>query len=165
VLLGPVEPLAAGAAAVSRTAVAPFDLKDLRGRTVRSNSLRGDVVVVSFWATWCMPCQQELSFLQTYYDRYRDKGLSVLAIATDGPETQSRVRSVARRKRWSIPVLLDKSGTVTSVLNPRGATPYTLFLDRHGRLAHTHEGYASGDELAYESMIKALLAESAPEGA
>lgn len=151
--------MSAKPAAESRSRVAPFELKNLKGKNIRLADLKGKVVVISFWATWCAPCLQELGYLQNYFKRYKDDGLSVLAIATDGPETRSRVRSVARRKRWTIPVLVDAAGTAVSKMNPRGQTPYTMFVDREGRLAHVHVGYKNGDEVAYETLIKKLLAE------
>ena len=149
----------ATSAASARKTVPQVELKDLNGKPVKIHEMKGQVVVVSFWATWCVPCLQELGFLQKYYEKYQKDGLTVLAISTDGPETRSRVRSVARRKGWSLPVLLDEAGTAVSNLNPRGSTPYTLFIDRQGRLANAHEGYKAGDEEGYEKLIQKLVAE------
>jgi hypothetical protein len=86
----------------------------------------------------------------------------VLAIATDGPETLSVVRSVSRRKRWGVTVLTDTDGAVNSLLNPRGTIPYSVFVDRRGRVAYVHAGYKSGDEAQYEKVLKKLLAEASP---
>lgn len=145
--------------AEQRAAAAAFSLKDLSGKPVRLDDYKGKVVVVNFWATWCAPCLQELPFLEQYYKRYGKSGLVVLAIATDGPETASRVRTVVRRKRFTMPVLHDAAGSVVASLNPRGANPYTLFIDKKGRVAFRHEGYSPGDEKKYEGLIKKLLAE------
>ena len=60
-----------------------------------------------------------------------------------------------------MPILLDQEGAVKAALNPRGTQPFTLFVDRRGRVAHTHEGYTSGDEKTYDGYITALLAEPA----
>lgn len=155
--------IAAGALAeepAERRAAAPsFALKDLNGKRVQLDAYKGKVVVVNFWATWCAPCLQELPFLEQYYKRYAKDGLVVLAIATDGPETAARIRTVVRRKRWSMPVLHDAAGSVVASLNPRGTNPYTLFIDRRGRVAFRHEGYSPGDEKKYEGLIRSLLAE------
>lgn len=140
-----------------RRPVSAFELKDLGGKPVRSTDLGGRVVVVSFWATWCAPCLQELGFLESYSQRYGQKGLSVLAISTDGPETRAQVRSVARRKGWTMPVLVDTAGSALAKLNPRGVAPYTVFLDRNGKIAYSHEGYTSGDETKYKEIIEGLL--------
>ncbi|MBN1946035.1 MAG: redoxin domain-containing protein [Bradymonadales bacterium] len=146
----------------ARSLVGDFELEDLDGHRVRLTDHAGKVIVLSFWATWCTPCQQELPFLQQYLDRYRDQGFMVIAIAMDGPETLSRVRTIVRRNHWTMPVLLDQDGSVTAVINPRAAAPFTLFLDRSRRLVREHEGYTSGDEIGYEVLIRQLLAEPAP---
>jgi thiol-disulfide isomerase/thioredoxin len=145
-----------------RSKVAGFRLKDLSGKQVQLSDFAGKVVVVNFWATWCVPCIQELPHLDKLQARYGKDGLVVLAVTIDGPETFSRVRSVVQRRKWKMPVLLDQDGSVAGLLNPRGTNPYTMFVDRGGRLARDHEGYSSGDEVQHEATIKALLAEGAP---
>jgi peroxiredoxin len=144
---------------VSRAAAPPFALKDLAGKPITLASLRGKVVVVNFWATWCAPCLQELPFLDAFQQKHGKNGLVVVAVATDGPETAANIATVVRRRRLTMPVAHDQSGTVISALNPRAANPYTLFIDRQGRIAHSHEGYSPGDERKYEALIEALLAE------
>ncbi|MFT6629484.1 MAG: peroxiredoxin, partial [Flavobacteriales bacterium] len=108
----------------------------------------------------CVPCLQELPHLNGFYEVYQDDGLVVLAITTDGPETQSDVRSLVRRSRWSLEVLSDMDGAVSNVLNPRGTNPFTLYIDRAGRVAASHEGYSLGDEVMAEQYIQTLLAET-----
>lgn len=143
----------------ARQDVPRFELKDLSGKRVRLDDFAGKVVVVNFWATWCVPCIHELPHLQRLQEQYADKGLVILAITTDGPETLSEVRKTVRSKKWTMPILLDQDGSVKSRLNPRGTNPYTLFVDRRGRRAHDHEGYIPGDEKSYEKTIVELLAE------
>ncbi|MED5465127.1 MAG: TlpA disulfide reductase family protein [Myxococcota bacterium] len=147
-----------------RGSVSDFELKDISGAGVRLSDFRGKAVVVSFWATWCEPCKQELAFLNRYYEELKEQGFEVIAVATDAPETQSRVRTVARQKDWTIKVVLDTAGSVSALLNPRGATPYSIFIDRAGRMVYDHEGYTVGDETGYRVMIEALLAEKAADG-
>lgn len=143
-----------------RPEVAGFSLKTLKGgKKVSLSQFKGKVVVVNFWASWCEPCKQELPFLNQYYKDLKDDGLVVLAIATDGPRTLSKVRQTVKRKKWKMPILLDLDGSVMGDLNPRGAAPYTLYVDREGRNAGDHDGYAPGDEIKMLAKIKTLLAE------
>jgi peroxiredoxin len=140
-----------------REEMSDFSLKDYRGRLISFSDFEEQVVVVNFWATWCGPCKQELPHLERIYKALSEKGLQVLAVSTDSPQTVSQVGRLARD--WSFYTLLDTAGEVVNVLNPRNIAPYTLITDRQGRIAYTHQGYHSGDEVEIEQVIKALLAE------
>jgi len=142
-----------------RSALQNFKAKDLNGKKVELAKLKGKVVLINFWATWCAPCLQEMPHLDKMYKKYKKKGFVVLSVATDGPETASRIKSVVKRKRWSMPIVHDKSGAIVAQLNPRATNPFTVFIDKKGQLAHSHEGYSSGDEKGYEKLVKKLLAE------
>lgn len=144
-----------------RAAAADFSLLDLKGKRVKLSAFRGKVLVISFWATWCEPCMQELPHLDRKAQALPDD-LVVLAISTDNAQTMNKVRLTVKRKRWRVPVLLDADGQVTSDLNPRGAHPYTMFLDRAGRLVADHDGYAPGDEVAMLALIDQLVTEKSP---
>lgn len=151
------------ATAEEERAPAPaLSLRDLDGKQVNLADLRGKVVVISLWASWCAPCKQELKHLDAMYRRLKGQGLVVLAVSTDGPETQADVRGTVRQARWQVPVLVDREGAAMARLNPRGTVPFTLFIDRRGRQAQRHEGYTAGDERAYGTLIDKLLAEPAP---
>ncbi len=153
-------PLSAGGSG-ERAAVPDFTLQDLKGQEVSLSGLRGKVVVISFWATWCKPCKQELDDLNRLYKAKKGEGLEVLAIATDGPDTASGIRSIAKRKKWKFPVVPDGEGKASSLINPRGTVPYTVYVDREGRLAYDHEGYSTGDLPKVQAHIEELLGEPA----
>ena len=97
--------------------------------------------------------------MQRFLDTWGDQGLEVLAISTDQPDSLSQVRSIVRRNNWTMQILLDPEGSVTQLLNPRGNNPFTIIIDRNGRIVETHEGFSTGDEVHYEQVIQALLAE------
>jgi thiol-disulfide isomerase/thioredoxin len=84
----------AGGPAVGRPAP-PLSLHTLDGRTIGSDSLRGQVVILSFWATWCGPCKEELPLLSAYAARHAGEGLTVLGFSLDEPEQLDAVRRVA----------------------------------------------------------------------
>lgn len=142
-----------------------FTLDTLDGESISLDDFDGQVVAVSFWATWCRPCLQELPHMSRFHEQYGDadgdgeRDFTVIAISTDGPETLAEVRQTVRRQRWQMPVLLDQEGDVSAQLNPRGTNPFTVFIDREGNIAHAHEGYSSGDEVGYEELIQQLIAE------
>ena len=142
-----------------RSEVADFELDDVKGKTVKLSSYKGKVVAISFWASWCEPCKQELKFLHQYKKSNPDKDFEIIAVATDAPETISKVKSIVKRKKWKFAVPLDTEGKVSALLNPRGATPFAMFVDKSGKLAYSNEGFKSGDEEKYKPLINTLLGE------
>ena len=152
----------AAVAATDRKPVADFTLPTLDGQKLKFSSTRGKVVLVSFWATWCGPCKQELPLLNTVSEKYASQGLMVLSINTDSSKTSADVRRVVKAKGLTLPILLDADGAVSGRLNPGNAMPLTIYIDRAGLVAHTHEGFQPGDEKDIEARIEALLAEPAP---
>jgi peroxiredoxin len=146
----------AGGAAPGRAA--DFTLRDTTGRMVRLSDHFGKVIVLNFWATWCVPCAAELPHLQRLYETYRDQGLVIFAISMDGPETVANVGPHARRHGLTFPVLLDEETRVVAMHNPKRTAPFTVMIDRDGAVARTREGYTAGDEIAVEADIQALLA-------
>ena len=138
-------------------AVGDFSLRDLKGDEVRLSNHAGKVVLVSFWATWCEPCQIELPQLQDIWLRYRDKGFALLTVSVDTADKESEVRQLVRRYRYKFPVLLDQTGEVTDRFHPTMELPYSMLLDGHGRIVALHQGYRPGDEREIEQEIKKLL--------
>jgi peroxiredoxin len=146
-----------------------FSLKDLSGAEVRLGDLwqRGPVLI-SFWATWCLPCAKELPHLQKLADAYADRGVTVLAVSVDAPASAAGVAAFVRRYGFTMPVLLDSESRVVALYNPRLTLPFTVLIDKGGRIAHVHQGYSPGDETGLEERLAALLArperatESAP---
>ena len=135
-----------------------FALRDLDGATVRlSDHLGKDVVVISFWATWCSPCAAEMPHLERIWLAYREQGLVVLAVSMDGPETVAEVAPRVRQNGYTFPVLLDEETRVVGALNPGRAAPLTIVIGRDGVISAVHEGYSAGAERTLEDEIKKLL--------
>lgn len=139
-----------------------FALRDTEGRTVRLSDHRGKVVLLNFWATWCVPCAAELPHLQRLYETY-DQDLVVLAISMDGPESVANVAPQARRYGLTFPVLLDEETRVAGIYNPKRAAPYTVLIAADGTIANRRQGYSAGDEVALEAEIQALVAARAAQ--
>ncbi len=135
-----------------------FRLRDLSGVETRLSALweRGPVLI-SFWATWCLPCAKELPHLQKLADAYAGRGVSVLAVSVDAPASTAAVAAYVRRYGYTMPVLLDSESRVVALYNPRLTLPYTVMIDKGGRIAYVHQGYSPGDEAGLEEKLIALL--------
>ncbi len=123
-------------------AMAPdFTLNDLVGIRVSLSSLRGQVVLLNFWATWCGPCVQELPTIQ---QRYNGGGFAVLAINFD--ESQEKVAGFMTELGVNLPVLLDPGGKVQELYRVRGY-PTSFFLDSDGVIRIIHIGQMNQSDL------------------
>lgn len=113
-----------------------FRLSDLEGRPVRLSDLRGQVVLVHFWATWCAHCAGEMKLLQEAVENPDRKPPRILAVNLGEPA--SRVREFAREKGLSYPILLDRRGKVAEAYGVVGL-PATLVVSADGRLVRKLE--------------------------
>lgn len=138
---------------------ADFALRDLGGNTVRLSDFRGKIVLINFWATWCKPCAAELPHLQRMYVTHAAKGVVILGVSMDGPETAADVVTDVRRYGLTYPILLDEETRVVAMYNPKSAAPFTVLIGRDGTIARTREGYSAGDEVKLEAELVGLLAE------
>lgn len=148
--------LTATAQAVGERAV-DFSLKDLKGKTLRLSDQKGQVVLLTFWMTWCSACKVEMPHHQRLYDAYKDKGFAIWSISGDTPSDLPKVRSIVRRHKLTFPVLHDRDSRVNGLYNPRSDYPYTVLIDREGKVVWTHIGFKSGEEVELENQIKKAL--------
>lgn len=107
-----------------------FTLTDLQGRTWKLSDLRGKVVLVNFWATWCPPCRKEMPDLDALYQRFKDQGLVILAISDEELE---KVKPFIAERNISYPVMLDPGRKVTELFEIDGI-PKSLVYNRSGKL-------------------------------
>ena len=148
---------AAHAVAPAANAVAPdFTLRGADGRNVRLDELRGQVVLVNFWATWCGPCREEMPRLETLYEKYRKSGFVLLGVNVD--DDPHVALATASKLNVSFPVLLDTEKKV-SKLYDLNTMPSTIVIDRDGKVRFLHRGYRAGTETDYEQQIRGLLKE------
>jgi len=147
----------AAAATPAPNATAPdFTLHAADGRNVRLEELRGQVVLVNFWATWCGPCREEMPKLDALYAKYHKSGFVLLGVnIDDDPHTAV---ATAQKLGVSFPVLLDTDKQV-SKLYQLATMPSTVVIDRDGRVRFLHRGYRDGVEGEYDAQIRGLLKE------
>jgi len=139
-----------------------FELNGLRKEQKwRLSELKGQVVALDFWATWCPPCRAELPKLQEIYQAHKDEGFLLLAI--NMMEDRGEVSRFLEAHKLSVPVAMDADGEVAGTYDVRGL-PTLLLIDKAGRLRHTHVGYRSGMEAQIKREVEALLAEKWPAG-
>ncbi|NOY26952.1 MAG: TlpA family protein disulfide reductase [Oligoflexia bacterium] len=135
-----------------------FTLRDIDNKSVSLSDFKGQVVLLNFWATWCGPCMLEQPHLQQMYVDLASQGFTVLSVSTDDARDASKVKPVVRAKRLTFPVVLDKDTAVVAQYNPSKTLPFTVFIDREGRIAQVHQGYNPGDEVGMRAEVVALLA-------
>ena len=132
-----------------------FQLPTLDGDELSLISLRGQVVLVDFWATWCGPCRQKMPALQRLYEEFAGRGVEIVAISVDAQS--EKVAPYARSEGLTFPILL---GSVTEQVRYRVTGLPTLFVvDQSGVIRYQHVGYVPGSEAALAEEIEALLAE------
>lgn len=157
-LLGPLLPGSSGSsAAYAADNATDFTLRDINGESVTLSALKGKVVVLSFWATWCGPCKEEMPHLQKMYEEKKEQGLVILSISTDDARSASKVKPYIKTNGYTFPVLLDRDATVIGTYNPSKTLPYTVVVDKNQQIAKVTSGYNPGDEKALGELVDGLL--------
>jgi peroxiredoxin len=147
--------LAAGTAG-SATPAPDFELPLRSGSAVRLADLRGQVVMLNFWASWCAPCRQEFPILDEMYRKYQPMGFTLLGINVES-ETKDAERFLSAMP-VSFPIAFDLENAVSGKYSV-SAMPTTLLVDRKGNVRWLHRAYKPGDENEYMDQVRRLLRE------
>ncbi len=131
-----------------------FTLKSAAGQNLRLRDLRGEVVLINFWATWCGPCRQEMPELNKLHAQFHNAGFTLLGVNID--DDPGAARELARKLGVSFPVLLDTDKRVSRLYDV-DTMPATLIVDRNGKVRYVHRGYKPGVEATYQKQIRELL--------
>jgi len=140
-------------ASPARTPAPDWELTDLNNKLVKFSAFRGHVLIVDFWATWCVPCRVEIPHFVELQKQYRDKGLTVIGVSLDeqGPEV---VKKFLKRFDVTYPVVIGNE-KVVEAYGRIDAIPTTFVIDRQGRIVSRHIGY--DDKAVFEKEIQSLL--------
>lgn len=132
--------------------VGNLQLKSIEGRSFKLTDQKNKVVLINFWATWCGPCIQEMPFLKKLHEKYKDKGLQILAVSIDDDPREIGPFTTKNKLNF----LVAHSPALGEQLKAK-PIPTTLFIDRDGHLRYRKVGFAEGDEREIEVVIVELL--------
>jgi peroxiredoxin len=132
-----------------------FTVTTFGGRTVKLADLKGDVIILNFWATWCGPCRAELPLLETFFRAYSKYGFQVLAVATEDSVPEDKLKPLAAK--LTIPLVRRMKGPYRDL----DAVPTNYIIDRAGNLAYAKAAAFDLDQL--NALLIPLLKEPIPE--
>lgn len=121
-----------------------FELEDLVGKKVHLKDFRGSLVLLNFWATWCLPCVSEMAALERLYKTYEKQGLQIVAVNVDAKNNAARVRDFVKTKSLSFTVLLDPNMSLAERYGLTGF-PETFFIDAQGKIRLVHDPESNQD--------------------
>lgn len=119
--------------------------------------LENGPVLINFWALWCEPCKVEMKQFQSMYERYKEKGFSILAINQDNQKSVAKVRSYISSNDFSFLVSTDPQGEVAQQFNVQ-SYPTSLLFDKNGTIVYKAIGYKPGDEKKIIDVLEKLFA-------
>ena len=128
----------------------------LDGDSVALADLRGEVILLNVWATWCVPCRQEAPELEALHQRYDDRGLRVVGVTVDNRGAEQQIRQFIERFGMTYDIWWDADGRVIDEFGAAGV-PLTVLLDRDGRVAWRHLGAFTADNAALRAAVRSTL--------
>ena len=142
---------------MAQKAVPEVEVQDLEGKQVTLTDYVGNdqLTVLSFWATWCKPCKDELDAISEVYTEWQKKyDVQLVAVSIDDARTQRRVIPMVEQKEWPYTILADPNSNAKRALNFR-VIPQTFLVNEEGKIIYSHTGYTPGAEFELEEKIKA----------
>lgn len=133
-------------------------LNDMNGKQVNvaDYGKSGKITVLSFWATWCVPCKKELTNMADLYEDWAKKyNMQMVAVSIDDSRSSTKVKPTVEGQRWDYEVLLDVNQDLKRQMNIQ-SVPFTVLVDAKGKIVYTHSGYVDGDEYILEEELQKL---------
>jgi cytochrome c biogenesis protein CcmG, thiol:disulfide interchange protein DsbE len=132
-----------------------FQLMDRNNHKVTLDSLRGKVVYLDFWASWCVPCKQSFPWMSALRAQYGEDKLAVVAVNLD--KKRGPVLDFLDKNPATFTIVFDPDGKVAESYQVKGM-PSTYLIDKDGNIQHTHIGFRDGDKAELSTKIEELLA-------
>ena len=134
-------------------------IKDVNGKSVKTDTLsnNGKPFIIDFFATWCKPCNRELTAIsEVYEDWQKETGVKVIAVSIDQAQNINKVKPLVDTHGWQYDVLLDPNGAFKRALGVQ-MIPYTLIVDGKGNIVYKHNGYTDGEEEELIEKVRELI--------
>lgn len=129
-----------------------FVAQDLEGNTFELESYKGKGVLLNFWASWCEPCEQEMPYMNSLYEKYKDKGIEILALNAD--ETPLVIDAFVQKYDLKFPILQDKGQKILRLYNVQ-PLPTTILIDKNGRVIQIVTGTLT--EQGIENLLQKIV--------
>ena len=140
----------------AKNAAPDFTLKSQKNDNLKLSELRGKVVLINFWASWCGPCRQEMPVLDELYRHYRSLDFTILGVNVE--QNSDDAKSLLKDVPVTFPILFDTENKISKLYDVKGM-PSTVLVDRDGNIRYVHMGYEPGVESEYQTQIRALIRE------
>ena len=153
--------LALAGIAIAQNATMPqnITIKTLDGTSVQTSAIQNDgkPIILSFWATWCKPCNRELNTIKEVYQEWQEEtGVKLVAVSIDDARSASRVKPHVNGNDWEYEVYIDQNQDFKRAMNVNDV-PYMCILNGEGQIVWQHTSYAPGSEEEVYEVIKSLV--------
>lgn len=133
-------------------------VRNINGKQIPFNETfeKGKVTLVSFWATWCIPCKQEIKNIKSNLSTWqKEVDFNYMTVSIDDARASTMVKTFSKSQGWTFPVYLDQNSDLKRSLNFQNV-PYTMIVDKEGKIVYQHTGYDEGSELMLFDKIREL---------